>query len=228
MKRFGPSVRGRRRAPRATRAALPATLLLGASGCGVNGEGPSSDGAVDVADRAPITSEGSEAMKDAPEGEPRSAKTATRGEAEAPLGTLLVSLRAESASSAIDAPFELVVEARNATAEGAEMLLWNTPFEPVLSADTFAVARDGEPVPYRGRTVKRATPPGDGAVVRLAPGETLERTVALSNHYAMDAPGTYEIGFVPRPVLVDDGSGGVREFATLVPADAAPLVVERR
>ena len=149
------------------------------------------------------------------------------GAAEGPAPDALpVTLRAPDSRSPVDAPLEIVVEVRNDTDAEAAILLWNTPFEPTLSADAFAVARDGATVPYRGRMLRRALPPPEDAIARLAPGEALERTVALSEHYGLDAPGTYEIRFAPRPVLVDDGRGP-RRLSPLVPADPEPVVVVR-
>ena len=139
--------------------------------------------------------------------------------------TLLVSLRPDAARSGTDEPLTLHVEARNPTGEALALLLWNTPFEPTLSADAFAITRDGEPVPYRGRLVKRALPPPDDAVVRLAPGQRYRHAFDLARHYALDEPGTYSIELAPRPVAIDDGSGG--GFADLAAADEDPVVVER-
>ena len=58
-------------------------------------------------------------------------------------GTLEVILRPERASSIVGEPLELRVTATNAGERGAALLLWNTPFEPTLSADAFEVERDG-------------------------------------------------------------------------------------
>lgn len=140
------------------------------------------------------------------------------------IGDILVTLRADVLRSPITAPLEIGVTALNASGEGVSLLIWNTPFEPVLSADLFSIERDGEKRAYRGRKVKRAVPPTEGDIIDLASGETLERIVDLSRYYALDAPGTYEIRFVPRPIPVD---GGERGLATLVAADEETVVVER-
>ena len=56
-------------------------------------------------------------------------------------------LAADAPRSAVDAPLALRVEAANPTEQDALLLLWNTPFEHVLSADAFAITRDGQRVP---------------------------------------------------------------------------------
>ena len=145
-----------------------------------------------------------------------------------PPDALGVTLRAVREDSAVGEPLELRVAATNAGERGAALLLWNTPFEPTLSADAFEVTRDGEPVAYLGRLVKRATPPPEDAIVRLPPGETLERTLDLARHYALDEPGTYAVALRERPVPFADPAGAPVPFARLVMADAAPLTVVRR
>ena len=141
---------------------------------------------------------------------------------------LPVTLSVAAPRTAVDEPLELLVQTRNPADGPASLLLWNTPFEPVLSTDAFEVTRDGEPVAYLGRMVRRLPPPRDEDVVRLAPGEAFARTLDLARHYALDAPGTYEIRFAPRPITLDDGSGDASRFAPLVAADDGPVVVERR
>ena len=77
-----------------------------------------------------------------------------------PGAALAVSLRAGAERSAVGTPLEITVTARNTSGEDARLLLWNTPFEPTLSAGMFAVERDGETLPYRGRNAQaRSIPP---------------------------------------------------------------------
>lgn len=219
-----PAVRSRRggRARRPRPGALhdrhgaPFALLaiaLGA-GCGTGGFAPGAHGP------GPITLDERTTMTDTPAGAPGKA-------AAAPSGTLAASLRVASPAPSVDAPLEVVVATRNASDGTLSLLLWNTPFEAELSADVFRVTRDGEPVPYRGRLVRRAVPPPPDAVASLGPGDTLARTVTLSRHYALDVPGTYSIALAPRPPVADPAPGSPG-FATLVAADAAALTVERR
>ena len=193
-----------------------AAALLGPPGCGADG-GPAS------VDPVPKDSPTEEPTSDAPMNDVANAD-APPG---TPPDTLLASLRVETARSGVDEPLIVRVEARNPSNEELALLTWNTPFEPTLSADAFAIARDGEPVPYRGRLVKRAWPPPDDAIVRLAPGETFERELDLSRHYAVYEPGTYSIALAPRAVGIDAGATGEHAFAALAATGEEPVVVER-
>ena len=194
--------------------------LLGPPGCGADG------GPVSV-DPVPKDSPTREPTSDAPMNDVANADTPPDASSGTPPDTLLASLRADAARSGVDEPLIVRVAARNPSNGSLALLTWNTPFEPTLSADAFAIARDGEPVPYRGRLVKRAWPPPDDAIVRLAPGETFERELDLARHYALDEPGTYSIALAPRPVGIDAGSAGERAFAALAATGGEPVVVER-
>lgn len=132
---------------------------------------------------------------------------------------LATELRAVDARMPVGAPLELRFVARNDTDETLELLIWNTPLEEPLSADLFAVERDGERLPYRGRLIKRGQPEVDD-LVRLAPGQAVERTVDIARYYAVDRPGRYTIAFAPRPSPLD--ARGVR-----LGAPDEPVVVER-
>ena len=223
-------------------AALAAAALLLAAGCAANGGTPPVAGDVPgaPADASPplgtkelpmTESTGNDRTSEDREAAPAPSVPAdpiAETPSEPLASTLELSARAAEKRSSIDAPLRLHVEARNASSEDAELLLWNTAFERVLSADVFRVSRDGEPVEYQGRLVKRAPPPGDDAVVRLAPGETLSRVVDLAPHYAVDVPGTYTVELDPARVPVDDGAPATARFAALVPVEGAPVAVERR
>ncbi len=70
---------------------------------------------------------------------------------------------------------------------------WLVPGER-LEANLFVVTRDGEPVAYRGRLVKRAAP-GPGDFLTLAPGATLRGTTELTKHYDLRDGGEYVVTF---------------------------------
>ncbi|WP_231511159.1 M35 family metallo-endopeptidase [Chondromyces apiculatus] len=58
----------------------------------------------------------------------------------------------------------------------------------------FEVTRDGEPVAYVGPMVKRGVP-GDADYLSLEPGESLTRTVLLSEDYDLTEDGDYEVRY---------------------------------
>lgn len=73
------------------------------------------------------------------------------------------------------------------------LLRWRTPVDGV-SAPLFEVRRDGQPVRYLGRRIKRPAPvPAD--YVPLAPGAALTHTVELSRLYEMSVTGNYTIRY---------------------------------
>lgn len=81
-----------------------------------------------------------------------------------------------------------------------QMLVWNTPFEKILSADVFSVKHDGETMPYNGRKIKRGTPQSDNYITVHA-GERLETSLDISAFYDMDQPGEYSVAY--NPVHID-------------------------
>lgn len=73
------------------------------------------------------------------------------------------------------------------------LLRWRTPLDGI-DTSLFDVTRDGQPVRYLGRSVKRAAPvPAD--FVRLDPGASLSKTVELSRLYEMSVTGSYTIRY---------------------------------
>ena len=76
-----------------------------------------------------------------------------------------------STSAAVPLRFTL----RNDSERDVKVLVWHTPIEG-FSADIFDVQRDGEPVPYVGRLVKRAAP-RETDYVAIAAGVVPERGI---------------------------------------------------
>lgn len=81
----------------------------------------------------------------------------------------------------------------NTTGATAHLLRWRTPLDGV-EAPLFEVRRDGQPVRYLGRRIKRAAP-GPSDYVRLDPGASLSKTVELSRLYEMSVTGNYTIRY---------------------------------
>jgi len=113
------------------------------------------------------------------------------------------------------------------TGNSTEYLLkWQTPFGAV-DAPLFEVTRDGLPVRYQGRQVKRAAPtPAD--YIALKPGASRSARVELSALYAMSVTGAYSIRYrngvqlFSRPGVMR--AGGPTTAALAAPAAQAAAV----
>ena len=81
----------------------------------------------------------------------------------------------------------------NASGTAQRLLRWRTPLDGV-EMPLFDIRRDGQPVRYLGRRIKRA-PPGPADYVRLDPGASLSKTVELSVLYEMSVTGSYTISY---------------------------------
>ena len=104
-----------------------------------------------------------------------------------------VSVTAERQTLGKSDEVAVVVTMTNTSAATEYLLAWQTPFGAV-EAPLFEVTRDGQPVPYLGRQVKRAAPtPAD--YIALAPGASRSVRVELSSLYAMGTTGAYSIRY---------------------------------
>jgi peptidyl-Lys metalloendopeptidase len=104
-----------------------------------------------------------------------------------------VSVTAERQTLGKSDEVAVVVTMTNTSAVTEYLLTWQTPFGAV-EAPLFEVTRDGQPVPYLGRQVKRTAPtPAD--YIALAPGASRSVRVELSSLYAMGTTGAYSIRY---------------------------------
>lgn len=86
----------------------------------------------------------------------------------------------------------------NTSGTAQHLLRWRTPIDGV-AASLFDVRRDGQPVRYLGRRIKRAAP-GPADYWRMEPGASLTHTVELSRLYEMSVTGNYTIRYLsPAP-----------------------------
>jgi len=92
----------------------------------------------------------------------------------------------------------------NTSATAQHLLRWRTPLDGVESP-LFEVRRDGQPVRYLGRRIKRA-PPGPADYVRLDPGASLSKTVELSRLYEISVTGSYTTRY-RSPAMPAPGAG---------------------
>ena len=76
------------------------------------------------------------------------------------------------------------------------MLIWNTPLEPELSADIFTVTLDGAPMAYQGRMVKRSTAT-EKDYFEIPAHEGMEAVVDMAMYYEMSQPGEYQVRLTP-------------------------------
>jgi hypothetical protein len=94
------------------------------------------------------------------------------------------------ATYALGDPVVLTLVIENTSSEPWHLLIWGTPFEDRLLGDCLIVERDGRPVPYDGRIVKRGDPAA-GSYIEVGPGERVHTTIDITTGYAIDSPGTY-------------------------------------
>ncbi|MCX7894763.1 MAG: M35 family metallo-endopeptidase [Thermoanaerobaculum sp.] len=80
------------------------------------------------------------------------------------------------------------------------VLRWQTPLDGI-EGNIFAVKRNGEPVRYTGKLIKRPAPSPED-FIRLEPGETLSTTVDITSAYAMRASGQYTVRFRSERLVV--------------------------
>jgi len=90
-------------------------------------------------------------------------------------------------------PTSVRITAYNRSSESIDLLSWNTPFEPILSADVFSIASEAERMSYTGRMVKRSLPAPTGAWITLRPGESRDVQIDLSRHYAFEGEGPWTV-----------------------------------
>ena len=81
----------------------------------------------------------------------------------------------------------------NTSGSAHYLLRWRTPLDGI-QASLFEVRRDGQPVVYLGRRIKRAAP-GPADYLRLEPGATVTQTVELSRLYEMSVTGAYTVRY---------------------------------
>jgi peptidyl-Lys metalloendopeptidase len=104
-----------------------------------------------------------------------------------------VTLSAAKSSLAMNDSAMVDVTLTNAGSHAVRLLRWHTPVDGVKDS-LFALTRDGEPVTYLGAHYKRPAPTS-GDYLRLAPGESLKRTVDLASVYDLSQTGSYSVRY---------------------------------
>lgn len=116
-----------------------------------------------------------------------------------PLGTVEgISSRIEAVKPAYKGaePTGIRFVITNNTDKPINVLKWNTPLEG-FNGNIFQVKRDGVPVSYIGRVIKRGAPrPED--YVNIGPGKSISAIVNLSQAYEIYESGDYTVEFKSR------------------------------
>jgi peptidyl-Lys metalloendopeptidase len=110
-----------------------------------------------------------------------------------PAGSVTVSVTPERQAVGRSDDVVVLVTMTNTSNATAYLLKWQTPFGAV-EAPLFEVTRDGLPVRYLGRQVKRAAPAA-ADYIALKPGASRSARVELSALYQMDVTGAYSIRY---------------------------------
>ena len=110
-----------------------------------------------------------------------------------PAGGVTVTVTPERQTLGKSDEVAVVVTIANASNVTEYLLKWQTPFDTV-EAPLFEVTRDGQPVRYLGRQVKRAAPTA-ADYIALAPGASRSVRVELSALYQMGVTGAYSIRY---------------------------------
>jgi peptidyl-Lys metalloendopeptidase len=108
-------------------------------------------------------------------------------------GDLTVTITPDRASLSKRDEVMVTVTLANTGTTPERILKWQTPFGP-LEAPLFDITRDGVPVRYLGRKVKRAAP-GEADTMLFAPGDSHNARVELSAYYDMAVTGAYSVRF---------------------------------
>jgi peptidyl-Lys metalloendopeptidase len=116
--------------------------------------------------------------------------------AQAVLSTKLEVIKAKVATKdRLDVRFVVT----NTSSDPVHVLTWLTPLEP-FNSEVFLVTRNGEPVDYIGRLVKRGAPTEEDYVT-VAPGKSVSHTLDLAEAYAIYNSGDYKIQLRTNVVL---------------------------
>jgi len=94
----------------------------------------------------------------------------------------------------MDDEVNVTVTLTNTGSTPQRLLKWRTPFVPPEHA-LFHITRDGQPVRYLGRHVKRAAPT-DADYIVLQPGESRSAWMELSALYEMQVTGAYSVRYL--------------------------------
>jgi len=140
-----------------------------------------------------------------------------------------IAIKPERATLGKSDEVAVTVTMTNTSAAIVYLLAWQTPFG-ALEAPLFDITRDGQPVRYLGRMVKRAAPTA-ADYIALAPGASRSVRIELSALYQMGVTGAYSIRYrdaalqlFARPGALPAAARGFAEAA----APAATVWIDGR
>jgi hypothetical protein len=96
------------------------------------------------------------------------------------------------ASGRAGAPLLLHFKITNSGSQGVRVLDWNTPFEPGWFAPFVTVSREGQPVTYRGASMKRGDPAASDYLA-IGAGRTRHARIDLAEAFDLSRPGHYRV-----------------------------------
>ncbi len=116
-----------------------------------------------------------------------------------------VALRAAKQVFRANDSLSVSVSIQNPTSKPMKILKWNTPLEGAFNADMFDVRRDGLPVKYIGKLVKRGQPTA-ADYVTLSPGDSLTVSLDMAKGYEIARKGAYTVSY-RKALAIKEGSG---------------------
>jgi peptidyl-Lys metalloendopeptidase len=120
----------------------------------------------------------------------------------------------------------VTVTLTNRGAHAVRLLRWFVPGDELQEAN-FVVTRDGAEVDFIGPHYKRPAPT-EADYVRLAPGQSLSRTVSLVGLYDLSRSGTYAVRYeVHRSHFASDAEGALASSAVTAQVEGRAFEVAR-
>jgi len=120
----------------------------------------------------------------------------------------------------------VTVTVSNPTRHTVRLLKWFTPVEGV-EEPLFAVARNGEPVPYIGAHYKRPAVTGND-YISLKAGQSISHTVNLAEFYDLSQTGQYDLFYAVASFNLFDEKGNAFKFRDSLTSEKISINVEGR
>ena len=139
---------------------------------------------------------------------------------EATAGEVSVKLSMGTSALAAKDNVQVTVTLTNVSSHAVRLLAHNTPVDGIKE-DLFNVTRDGASVAYLGRHYKWAAPQASDYLT-LATGESLTRTVSLSDAYDFSQTGSYAVSYAEA---IHQGAAQFSSNSLSVWVEGRPFVI---